>query len=725
MSFIFVWILLTIDYKKIEADLQFLLAEDATKNGSIGNIEVQKFPFPVIIVRDIDVPGVFHANKARVDFIISSILKRRPQISEITIDEPALRLRISAAYENDVLSYGKATLRTDHISKFLSNYPDLKEMITDAVPADETTITFDIVSGKKYLTLTNMKVDSGSLSCVGQVDIAQASTQSSGLKLSCDKIRLVDDEMTNVEIAGDANKDTMNITTASGNLASGGSFQLAGNITKNAHRSMFSGKVALAHNDINAALIKVDMGYAATTTPAKTILNGDLVITPVEIIFSNIKGDMGTLKLDGNFELKLIGETPRLLFRLGVNGFDSSVDSPVITPLAQYAASMFQNLGDKTYLVKFTPIRDIQYIGNFDISFGPSIVSDQKVDAMKFSGRVGGGALNIDSFEYSAGDNHLLGSAALSTISLKPDFKLNVTGGSWHTDGLTMENFLFLASQDTGVNKISMATDIKLDALSQNDYSFHDFKFKANNTNDIINIDILAGNLGLSHIQMNGNLTTGLPLNANLAYVYNGIDVSRVSSIFSSSVGLTGIANSVGTISTNGDSAEALLYNLYMKSKFIATDLQVNGCNIDAFIKKLNDLQYNPKDMNKDFDLALSSSSMKLSNITGDYGIDSGILSFKNIALTTPLASSTFALDYNVYNQDLNLSSLWSFYFSLSDSNTRPNSFGFTIKKDGQDFVKHLDNTSLLKAFRVRNGRNSTDMMNDEIESSNTKIKRN
>jgi hypothetical protein len=192
MAFGFFGLLLTLDYKKVQQDLTILLAQHTNNTaGVIGRVEVRKVPFPAIIIHDITIPGVLNAKEALVDFTIRSLLRRNPQINKITIDEPSLHLVIHANYEDDNLSYGRATLRASHIGEFLSNYPDLQDAIVGTIPADSTNITFDIVASDQYLTLTNMDVKSQFMTCSGQVALSRAVGLASNLKLNCDQILLL------------------------------------------------------------------------------------------------------------------------------------------------------------------------------------------------------------------------------------------------------------------------------------------------------------------------------------------------------------------------------------------------------------------------------------------------------------------------------------------------------------------------------------------------------
>ena len=74
-------------------------------------------------------------------------------------------------------------------------------------------------------------------------------------------------------------------------------------------------------------------------------------------------------------------------------------------------------------------------------------------------------------------------------------------------------------------------------------------------------------------------------LNWNLVYALNTIEVAVLSKILPVNwLKSDGSASVYGMITTNGDSLEKLLYNLYTKSLFVAKNVKINNFSIDTFI---------------------------------------------------------------------------------------------------------------------------------------------
>jgi|GEM_PF-4367732 len=703
----FFGLLATLDYKRAQQDIASLLKQDANDIGEIEKVEIKKLPFPTIIAHNINIPGVVRAKEARVTFTIASILKRHLQIDEIILDEPSFHLTIRAKYENDTLSYGRAKLHTSHIGQFLSNYPDLRDMIVASIPSSVTDITFDIVVSDQYLTLTNMDVKSDLIACSGNTALARTNKAVSNLKLHCDKIRLVNYELQNVAIAGNADKEILNLTSASGEMASGGSFDISGNITKNEYRSGFDGHIALEHKDLNIVLDKIGLQSLVSPNPTNGALETKVRITPAEVVLHNLTGQIGSLKIAGNSDIKLIGDTPRILLQFNIADFDSTKEYPILTPALNYVTALFKDTQSQGYLAKFASIRSIPYLGSYDFAFASPVIFGRQADSLKLSGAIDGSNL-ISSFNYLEGANNLIGSATLITAGLKPELRISITNGKWASDYLNISGLLATNNllEQHDLSKVKVETEIALESLTQNDVVFKDFKFKASNTGNTITVENFGATLGPSNFQINGSITSGSPMTMNLAYIYNGFDFNQITNFFGPGLNISGIANSVGTISTNGNTTKELLYNLYLKAKFIANSLDITGCDIDGFVNKLNNLSYDAQNLDRDFKLATNSGSMKLHQITGDYGMDSGLLSFKNVAFLSEAASGSLAMGYNIYTKDFSLSSLWSLYLRLSESNNGTTSFGISVKKDGQNFVKQLNDVELLKSFNIRANRN-------------------
>lgn len=704
LAFAFAGILMSTQYKQAQQEFINLLSADATSEVAIGKIEVEKFPALKLIAYDIKIPGVLEADKMIVNFSFSSILQRKPRITNIEVHQAGLDFNLLAQYDGDKLSYGKATIRTGHIAQFLKNYPDLQELMRATVPAHTTDLNFDLVASDEYLTLANLSINSSVLKCSGEIAITRVATSNSKMKLICDKVQLKDEALSSVTISGHSDQNGLLLKTASGNIASGGSFDLNGYLTKNAYRSAFEGRVSFKHNDINAALSKLGFESLAVNNAAVTEIESDFKITPVEFLLDNIKGQIGSLGISGSSNIKLIGDMPRLFMNVNVSGFDSSLEYPAVTPMLNYFYSLFQGTEDRNYIAKFVPIRNINYLGNYQISLISPVIAGKAAGSLDISGNVSVGKVEVTTFDYSSGDEHLEGSMSLNTVSLKPIFNFSIKDGSLSTDSLKVANLLTLNSslQNADLTKVSLTADISLDFLSQDSVKFEEVKIKLQNDGNVVAIPYLKATLGDSDIQINGTVTLASPVNINLAYIYNSVDLSKISPFFGSNLDLKGIANFAGIISTNGTSAEELLYKLSTKSKFIATQIDVKNFGIDNLIIKLSNLNYDKRKLDEDLKSAGTSGSTSLNSVTGNFTMDSGTVELKNVMLASQYTSATFEFVYNIYNQEYRYSSLWSFQFPISANNSSSTSIGISEEKKGEVIKKNFDTDSLLKLFNTR-----------------------
>ena len=151
----------------------------------------------------------------------------------------------------------------------------------------------------------------------------------------------------------------------------------------------------------------------------------------------------------------------------------------------------------------------------------------------------------------------------------------------------------------------------------------------------------------------------------NLAYSYNNFNMNDLNIIYPPSLfGIKdGWASTNGTISTNGDTIAKILYNLYTKSEFVGSNIEMSNMDLENIATIVSSPNYETNNnIIADAKTSLSNGSTLISTATGGYEIERGIIKFPNITFSTKSTSNTLATSYNIY--DTTIDSLLKTTFS-------------------------------------------------------------
>jgi hypothetical protein len=116
--------------------------------------------------------------------------------------------------------------------------------------------------------------------------------------------------------------------------------------------------------------------------------------------------------------------------------------------------------------------------------------------------------------------------------------------------------------------------------------------------------------------------------------------------------------------STNGNSLEEQLYNLYTKSDILAKNITINNFSIDNLIQAISSPNYNLKSFKDDLKEAILTEKTEISELKAAVELVKVLFTLKDIGFKTKYTAASASASFNLYNLDIDLISVLSFYLS-------------------------------------------------------------
>ncbi|MCC8398976.1 MAG: AsmA-like C-terminal region-containing protein [Rickettsia endosymbiont of Platyusa sonomae] len=671
---------------------------------------------------------------------------------DLTIANSDYNFHLLETYIDSKLINGKAEYLIQHLADILHIIiPDLDSLFRKINPNEKINIKFDILSTPQLLKLENIIIDSNSLAGNGSIylnksdevtsiiklhfpkidtkslitssnNIKQFSNSVFGLRflfdnksiitnILVDQIILNNDEvLNNTKILLNLDKGVLVVNDFSGTIKSGGNFQFVGNVTQNSVRSIFDGTIYLQHNDLNSVLNTLGYQQAVSKKPTAFILSSDLKLTLIDVYLQNLMLKTENTKVTGNITARFIGSMPHFIAILDFSSIDlNREDYPIISPMVKFAKSLSENMKDESYLAKYIPIRTVDYLGNFDITINDILMENNSFGKAYILANISPGNIEISNLDIRTNSDYINLSANLLANNIKPQLEVTINDGSLNVNYLTAESLLNLRNKllnEFDLEKIELKLDGMLSKIMQDALVLQDIKFALSNNNTLFKISNLEANLLSGKLAAEGNILLD-PYTLNFVYALNSIDLAQLSNIFPK-----GLLNNYGgmsingTLATNGDSLKKLLYELSTQSEFVIKNAKISNFSIDSFIEKVNNKDYNLKYLKEDLAHAVYQGQTELDSLRGNIQLKNGIVTIKDVVFNTKYTSGSASLAVNVYNWDMTLSSILSFYIAdlklnLNDSSNQNTPVNLKIKTSGTmlDPIKTLDDTELTKAL--------------------------
>lgn len=726
----FIW---TIDYSKVESDVK-ILSKYKTADAQFENMEIRKFPIPKCIFRGFILPGGVKADRIEVELDSKSILNRKPEINKINVIFLGNSMEIPINYAEDKVPHlGTVTVRVPNISVILMAYPDLWKIASSMQNNKDAIVSFDISDDDSSTYLKNFRISSPNFVGSGEVVIPN-NEDSCSIKMQFEKFVLYGDELQKLDFAvtTKGNREIV-IESFSGDIASGGSFKISGDLTRDDNRSLFLGHIDIAHNDVNLLMKKLSITNAEAASAEAATLSADIKMTQIEILLKNLSASFGDIKLSGNAGLQMIGKQPRINCDMNIIGFDSSRRAPILSDVIDYFASLAADMKDQNYDKKFIPLRNIQYLISFKLNMQSPLISTWKPDYIKMSGNVMPGKFSIDSLEYKYGNDNITASIDLSTTIVMPKLTCTISSGAVDITNLKVQDFLDFtdyASKKYDLSKVSIVLQAYLSNVTNSESKYTDFVISAYNADNNISISKVGYKIGDSEFAYNGSVLVAFPTAFNIGYTCNSVDISNLTGMLVSGFGdLSGFISSTGTIASNGSSLEELLYNFTIKANYIAEKLTLNGYDIDGIISKVNNPKYiwNENQLNminsmnggqpqssagnktqdasildKDFEIATSYGTTNLSKVKGSLSMYKGIVTVDNMDFVTAKGGGNLHGSYDIYKHDLHIQSDIKFPLYISGSSNIDSKFSIILENNDNLFEKFIDTENLQSDLAKR-----------------------
>lgn len=455
------------------------------------------------------------------------------------------------------------------------------------------------------------------------------------------------------------NNSTMHLTSFEGNIGqSEGKFDAKGIVTQNQYRSLFDGKVHFEHKDLN--MILADLGYKKYTSGKESpfSLTSSIKATPIDYKLDNLFMKIGAFNASGDAAVKLIGSLPRVNLALSLSALDLfDKDIPVLNNVVGYFSSLTQEMKSKDYLKKFIPIREMRYLGDFDITFNNILINNTEVDKLRIISALSSGNIVFNSIYYQDEGSYLTGVGYLSAVSIKPKIEFNVAESYLITDKFDISNMMSLMQSlytDYDMDKVQVKTDFRSQYIKQKDLEFKDFRIKASNKGILWNIDSLRGTFAGGNFDSTGSLRMDA-MNLNLAYAYNDFNLKALSRLIPFHIfGIEdGWMSMNGMFSTNGNNLAELFYNLYTKSAFLAKNVAWKNFNIDGLIAHTSDAMYNKAELKNDANYFMSSPKTNMKYLDGEVELDKGLFRIFDVDFETHRTKAVSGAQYNMYKGEL------------------------------------------------------------------------
>lgn len=674
---------------------------------------------------------------------------------DLTISNDDYNFHLLETYIDSKLINGKAEYLIQNLADILHILvPDLDSVFRRFNQNEKINIKFDILPTGQLLKLENVTIDSNSFVGNGgvylsrndnvtsiiklyfpKIDVKSLITSSNninqfsdsvfGLRLIFDNKSIItnvlvdqiilgsDEILNNTKLSFNLDKGVLVVNDFSGTIKSGGNFQLIGNVTQNSVRSILDGTIYLQHNDLNSVLNTLGYKQAVSKKPTAFMLSSGLKLTLIDVYLQNLMLKTDNTKVTGNITARFIGSMPHFIATLDFSSIDLNRDDyPIISPMIKFAKSLSENMTDESYLAKYIPIRTADYLGNFDITINDLLIGSNSFGKAYILANVSPGNIGISNLDIRSNSDYINLSASLLASNIKPQLIVTINDGSLNIHFLTPKSLLNLRNNllnEFDVEKIELKLNCALSKIIQNDLVLQNVKLALANNNALFKIDNLEANLLSGKLKAEGNILLN-PYTLNFVYALNAIDFAQLSNILPR--GLLdnyGGMSINGTFATHGNSLKELLYELNTQSEFVVKNAKISNFSVDSLIEKINNKDYSLKYLKDDLAKSMYQGQTELNSLRGNLQLKNGIVTMKNLVFNTKYTSGAASLAINIYNLDMVLSSILSFYIAdlnpnLDNSSNQNTPINLTIKTSGTilDPIKTSDETELRKALENR-----------------------
>ncbi|PCJ29276.1 MAG: hypothetical protein COA94_01940 [Rickettsiales bacterium] len=702
----------------------------------------------------------FHGKIDKSSHITGSFAQSGDEVMfKLNMDDYHYNVSIEEKYKNAALESGKVKIVTDRLSTNLSNLiPDVNKIAHMLSSSENVTITFDIKPTQNHTEFKNILITSSFLSGKGEAILSTDVKHASVVDFSFDQIDLAawskdrapemkskdnrgEEEhhhtiyrkfdfnhnlklnitansvklnehstLSKVNIAANIGEGALLIEDFSGKIDQEGKFNITGGVVQNSFRSLFNGKIKLHHKDLNdfAELFYGKESLAKNAIPF--YLSSDIKLSSVDLSLRNLLLKTNEAEMIGHISTKFIGNNTRT--NATVKFSSMSLDDnnfPVMPGMLQKFISFADGMKKPDYLSKFTPIRQINSISNYDLSFDKLTYNGRLYENVRFNLELSPSRASLEQLVIHSGDEFIDTTLTLETNDIKPTLTITIHNAYARANFLSAPSLLALKNrilEHFDLSKINIIMDCSFKKLYDDNVVLEKVLFQAKSNKNLLRISKFSANLFGGRLQSSGSILLE-PYTLNFVYALNSAQIDEIAKLFPKNfLNIGGIMSANGAWSTRGEKPNQLLYNFYTKSDIIAKNIKINNFSIDDFVKKINLPSYNRANLSKDIKKALLTGSTTILDLKTSVEMTKGILKTTSAAFKTNYSAGSSAALFNIYDFNLDSSSIFSFYLTApknsSASNAEPTQIGITAK--GQLFSPKKEATynKLEKALKAR-----------------------
>lgn len=644
--------------------------------------------------------GSFTRNADLVDF-------------SLNIDSPDYKIALQENYQQASLKDGKLSINTNRpiasLTRFLPEFAISSKLESD----EEIKISCDIVPSDKSLQLKNIIINSNkSIEGKGEITLSKNKEDVSEIKIDFSKIDLEnwiknkgannnsnnskrtvkavdknysftkkklnanigaqqvklshDNALSSVKLSFSTQDSKIIFDEFSGTINTNGQFKVNGVFSQNSFRTIFKGQVALAHEDLNDLVEFI--GDKGLRSPNKVpySLTSDIKFSSVDISLQNLLIKTNEVQISGTASTKFIGNSPRTNANLKftkVNLDDKNF--PVLSQAYEYAMGLTSDSKKEDYVNKFIPLRKVNAISNYDIAFDQVTLNGNLYRNVGFNLGLSPGRLRLENLVLTDDKNHVDASLDLIASGVKPVFNITIHDGKIGVNFLSPSGLLELKKnllENVALDKIDLNMSFVLSKVYQNDFELNRVVFKAKNKNILFEISDFNADLLGGRLTSSGSILLD-PYTINFVYALNSVSLEKLSGILPDGmINKEGFVSLNGMWSTNGNTLEELLYNLYTKSNIFAKDLVLSNFSIDDMVEALNASKYDVRNLKDDVKKGLLTGETEISQLKTPLELSKGMITLEQAELKTKYTTGAVSANINIYDFSVNLSSIFSFY---------------------------------------------------------------
>lgn len=659
----------------------------------------------------------FKGEVASVGNLKGEFIRIDDQINfNLDLDSSGYNLKLKEIYEKSILKSGKMEIETLFLAQeWVSLLPDFANLSTESIANEKVTITLDILPSNKWINFKNILIESKSIKGSGEIALSKDKKDINDVKINFSKFDL-DSWSKNEKIANVnqnnllnssdlINKMTFHNNTKVTILAKeiilnpnniltdfslkffnqngqvkvedlscafdkNSGFRVDGIVSTNSFRSIFKGRIAINHKDLNDLAEFIGGSQVRTENKIPYSLVSDIKFSSVDISMQNLVINTASTEITGSFFTKFIANSPRINANLKINKVNlDKGDLPFLNYSYNYALGLTEDSKNENYLNKFIPLREINSISNYDISFDQLSLSNKLYKNVKFNLNLMPGEAKLENLSLNDDKNSVDMTLELIASGIKPSFNIIINSGILEVDFLSPRSFSEMRKQileKFALDKVDLNINFNLDKLYQGDFSLDRVVLKAKNNKNLFEISKFDTDLLGGRMYSTGSILLE-PYTINFVYALNSAIIKEVSKLMPSFFETDGVISINGMWSTNGSSLEEQLYNLYTKSNLIIKDMVVNNLSIDDIVQSASEPDYNIKNFKDDIKQALLTGKTNINELKTELELVKGLFSFKNVKFQTKYTSGAAAANFNLYDMNIDLSSV--FVFSLSKQN--------------------------------------------------------